>query len=498
MPAARRGSALVAALGRQLLIAGAAAGGGSLPDHSWEHLPVAWHSALSTEDLSAAALANLSKYPLVTLEKTAGSAAYGWPHGLPLSCQRGTDLSACGCCEEDHMVRQARALKAVNPRVHVVAYMNSIISYPWYRAARKMVTNSSWWLRNVNGSLLNNIAENPVETWFAWDFSKKEVGDLWMEACLNMTKTGVIDGCFMDGCANANPHGNRLIVPGPLSLETRKAYAANKPAWMAQLQEQVPGILICGSGGGWVPGVKATQVQNWGTHSLDYAGLWIPMLQRAVAAGVIFEAHAACGSSDPADPYEQTKLAAFLIAAGNGSYYLCGGWGSSSVDWYPMYDLPLGKPLSDAKLGADGVWRRDFAAGTKVSFNTKTNNGSIQWASLKSDDSPRVKADDDAPGKGAAQHVKVLFLDDADIAGGVSGLHGDLELRMNPPAVADGFAIQPDRPWERLGEHGRLQHTRVSPGCIFTPIPATLCCRHRVVLEHCARPDQRDVSVANV
>jgi hypothetical protein len=208
MPAARRGSALVAALDRQLLIAAAAAaGGGRLPDHSWEHLPVAWHSALSTEDLSAAALANLSKYPLVTLEKTAGS-AYGWPHGLP---------------------------------------------------------------------------------------------------------------------------------------------------------------------------------------------------------------------------------------------------------------------LSDAELRSDGIWRWDFAAGTKVAFNTKTNNGTIRWASLKSDDSSRVKADDSAlsvddgaPGKGAAQHVKVLFLDDADIEGGVSGLHGDLELRMNPPAVADGFAIQPDRPWERLGEHDRLQSRRFS------------------------------------
>jgi hypothetical protein len=67
-------------------------GVGRLPGHSWEHLPVAWHSALpAVEDLSTVALANLSKYPLVTLEKTAGSAAYGWPHGLPLSCQSGTD-----------------------------------------------------------------------------------------------------------------------------------------------------------------------------------------------------------------------------------------------------------------------------------------------------------------------------------------------------------------------------------------------------------------------
>ena len=103
-------------------------------------------------------------------------------------------------------------------------------------------------------------------------------------------------------------------------------------------------------------------------------------------AGVIFEAHAACGSSDPDNLIEQTKLAAFLTAAGNGSYYLCGGWGSATVDWFPIYDLPLGDPLSEAVLGADGVYRRSFAKGTTVTFSTKTNNGTIKWASRKTDD----------------------------------------------------------------------------------------------------------------
>jgi hypothetical protein len=67
--------------------------------------------------------------------------------------------------------------------------MNSIIAYPWYRAARKFASNSSWWLRNSSGELLNNIAENPTETWRAWDFSKPEVGELWIEMCLNVTRT---------------------------------------------------------------------------------------------------------------------------------------------------------------------------------------------------------------------------------------------------------------------------------------------------------------------
>jgi hypothetical protein len=169
---------------------------GARPEHSWETLPVAWHSALSDAVMSPDAVKNLSKFPLITLEKSAGSDALHWKHGLPLACQNGTDLSACGCCEEDLMIAQARQINALNPKAHIVAYMNSIIAHPWYRAAHKFASNSSWWLRNSSGGLLNNIRENPTETWRAWNFAVPEVGDLWIKMCLNVTKSGVIDGYF--------------------------------------------------------------------------------------------------------------------------------------------------------------------------------------------------------------------------------------------------------------------------------------------------------------
>jgi len=359
--------------------------GHKLPDFSWDTLPVAWHSSITT-DFTSDDLQNLARYPLVTFEKDAGSHIFNWPsgqpYGLPVACQNLTDLSTCGCCEEDNMVRQATALKAINPDVHIVAYMNSVISYPWYRAAHKHVTNESWWLRDINGSLLNNIKENSIESWLTWDFSVPEVGDLWAEACLNLTNSGVIDGCFMDGCANWDHAGEvdgKVIVPGPLSQDKHDLYKKQKPEWMARLQQQTPGILVCGSGGGFVEGVEATQVQNWGIHSQDYAGMWIPMLQRAMHAGVVFEAHAACGSSDPTDANEVNKLAAFLVAAGRGAYYMCGGWRAGSVDWFPLYDLPLGEPLSNSTLGSDGIYRREFAKGTSVIFDTNTNTGNITW-----------------------------------------------------------------------------------------------------------------------
>jgi hypothetical protein len=107
-------------------------------------------------------------------------------------------------------------------------------------------------------------------------------------------------------------------------MAVAKGYNENKPVWMEQLQTKVPGILVCGSGGDMRAGVAGTQVQNWGKEG-DYASREIPMLQRAVAAGKVFQAHAACGTGDPHDSAEQTKIAAFLVAAGNHSYYMYGG-----------------------------------------------------------------------------------------------------------------------------------------------------------------------------
>ena len=79
----------------------------------------------------------------------------------------------------------------------------------------------------------------------------------------------------------------------------------------------------------------------------------------------------------------QTELAAFLIGMGNYSYFLCGAWENypaNASTWNPVYDLSLGTPRSNAVLGEDGVWRRDFSSGTAATFDTKREKGTISWA----------------------------------------------------------------------------------------------------------------------
>ena len=51
------------------------------------------------------------------------------------------------------------------------------------------------------------------------------------------------------------------------------------------------------------------------------------------------------------------------------------------ASWAPQL-CSRGRARYLATLGADGVWRRVFASGTSVTFDTKTNNGTVAWATL--------------------------------------------------------------------------------------------------------------------
>lgn len=344
-----------------------------LPPFSWNTLPVAWHgSSLTT--FSPDEVSTLARYPVITIEKFQGGRNLPWKGNVTAAevCQNGSDAAACGCCEEDNIVNAFSSIKKINPNVSTIAYINGIIAYPWYRTAQFFLKHPDYLLRDINGHPLNNIRENPIETWYTWDFSIDEVGSLFEEQCLSMVKTGVVDGCFVDGCPN---------VPGPLNTTVRNAYTNKKHAMLANLQQKIPGLLVCGSGGTFLPGMGATQVQNWGLLG-NYSKREIPMLQHAMNAGVVFLAHGAnvCkAAGNPLDPDLQTELAAFLIAAGPHAYYMCGGWKGTKPIWYEVYDKAIGKPLSNATI-TDGVYKRVFKSGTVVTYNTHTETGKIMWS----------------------------------------------------------------------------------------------------------------------
>lgn len=307
----------------------------------------------------------MSKFATVAFEKYQGlhnypMSGYDWETCQPVDDP--SDVSKCGCCIEDEMIGMGQRLKAINPQVRVLEYLNSQQAYPWYRLGHEVAARPDLWLRDNDGDIVKAGAGH----WIFPDFEQKEAQDIWYNNLLNVTKSGYIDGFFVDGCDKGVPN-------------TAQERQAGKTDTLKRLQQDIPSVLICGSNGHVVNGLGGSQIQNWGKGE-HWSTREIPMLQKAVKAGIMFQAHGAC-LSDMTQQTQINDLAAFLIAAGPYSYYVCGGWNSAPTEWFEVYDRPLGEPLADAVLSADGVWSRSFKHGVHVTFDTNTETGSVAWGS---------------------------------------------------------------------------------------------------------------------
>merc|ERR1719174_3465289 len=87
------------------------------PIHSWDSLPVAFHSSeIATNSLgefSATELETIVKFPLVTIEKWQGSQAKD-EHGNPVFLW-----------EETAMANAAKQVKTARPNISVIAWLDS-------------------------------------------------------------------------------------------------------------------------------------------------------------------------------------------------------------------------------------------------------------------------------------------------------------------------------------------------------------------------------------
>ena len=329
------------------------------PYFSWDTIPVFCHMCNKSGLFNDHAVRVLARFPMVTFEKGQGS-------------------NVSDCCAEDKIVAAAKQVKAANSSVYTLFYYNSVLDWNQYRLHQLFLEHSDWWLRNASGEPVripgDRSFKQPKDGMLVFDFSQQQVRNFWSSDCINATKTGYIEGCFADRA------GEDTFSKNNLTKEKEEAYSKGHIQVLQELQHAL-GDNVLVANNDLVPEVSATMVEGFGADEGS-----IKLLQQGVQQGKLVQAHAGY-HPDGQDNHCQSitnSLSAFLIGAGEYSYYGCSrGWSVSPDDmdwlvWHPEYDKPLGKPMGPAVKQGD-IYTRHFQAGTVVTFNVKTNEGNIQW-----------------------------------------------------------------------------------------------------------------------
>jgi hypothetical protein len=264
-----------------------------------------------------------------------------------------------------------------------------VIDWPWnYNLHAGMVANPNWRLKHGNGSdwLLHGQ--------FVYNLSNPAMRRSWIATCIAATEAGCT-GCFIDQ-SNEVENG---FGKGPAAV----AYSRDHLATLVELNEQLRArgkYAINNHLGDGGDHVRAMMIE-------DFAGSekCIRLLQTIAARGIIAEVHAGNQFLAPSGSPQNyscanggtNDLAAFLIAAGNFSYYHCTDNGFTTpaafptvpdewLGWRPEDRFRLGAPLGPATRSPShtgtnaSVWRRAFASGTRVEFDGGKGNGTIWWA----------------------------------------------------------------------------------------------------------------------
>lgn len=155
----------------------------NFPEFSWDTMPLYMHLRKSTA-FTKEEIKFLSKYPLITFEKTTGSSDYG-------STEEGT-------------VKAAKAVKKINPKTKILYYKNVVINWSSYKEDKAFLK------KNPKALLTNDKGKKvlmPNKRTGFFDISQPYVRDYWVNHIDNVVKEPSIDGVFLD--ANI-----KVLVPG--------------------------------------------------------------------------------------------------------------------------------------------------------------------------------------------------------------------------------------------------------------------------------------------
>jgi hypothetical protein len=197
------------------------------------------NATLESPGYPASVMRTLSKYPMVTFEKCVGTFTAGF--------------------EEDKVIRSCTALKALNPEISGVFYLNTELDFTGFRLHDEFERHPEYWLQMPNGSgPVRQHGPNwgctdgacPANGLKLADFSVPAAAAYWLIACANVTAHASVDGCNLD---RASHLGNFTELPHAAAWAPRhgaQAFNDGKLAAFQKLQSVVgagPVIANCHS-----------------------------------------------------------------------------------------------------------------------------------------------------------------------------------------------------------------------------------------------------------
>ncbi|MCM2370237.1 putative glycoside hydrolase [Aporhodopirellula aestuarii] len=364
-----------------------------MPEFSWDTLPLYIHirkvDAFNDQELNY-----LAGFPLITLEKTTGSRAYG-------STDEGT-------------IEAAKAIKQINPAAKVLFYRNVIVHYGTYSFDEQLADIPNWYLvdKRGNDQLIRGNSR-------AYDTSTPELRNWWVATAAEVCKSPYVDGLFLDGNIKvltsflvrqlpANKKQQTIDGYHEMMTETRKALGPEK----LMLANIIRGRFTDG-GLEFMDYFDGSYLECFTTPAgtrlskADYLVKGIDATQKAARQGKIIAMTLGLGESSVSDDVDELhtriddiseirqdelnfKLALFLVCAEKYSYlFLNDGYcvdtrGKNEVCqsglWLkslPEYKKPLGAPKGPANQQGY-LYTREFEHAS-VWLDLDNSVGKIRW-----------------------------------------------------------------------------------------------------------------------
>lgn len=360
----------------------------SYPEFSWDHVPLYMHlrkaKAFNEEEL-----AYLTKFPIITLEKTTGGATFG-------STEKGS-------------LEAAKAIKTLNPNAKVLYYRNIMVHYQGYDVNSSFGDIENPLLSDSSGE--TNIVHKGKRG--AYDLTNPVLQDWWLDHCETMAGYDQIDGIFIDGNIKAL---EPVFLGREIGAEKKAAVAEAYGQMMEELDDRVGDekLLIANLIRARLPNSGLEYMSNFdgsyleafespanGLPRVEYVAKAIDATQQAAQNGKIICMSMGLGlgrktgigiDDTRMDAGENTQiqdrltysLAIFLICAEKYSYfYAHDGYSVNNNDsstWlksFPEYSKPLGPPNGPANKEGN-IYTREYKHAS-VWLDIGQEEANIEW-----------------------------------------------------------------------------------------------------------------------